>query len=323
MPLALTIFIMLLVSFALALDEEGAPPLFAEDLRQSLVAVESSSSQVRAMVEGMAAVDRETLETTVEDSLQAIDDVGEAMGAAPLNDPTLTGPMAILGEVLASWQLGIKGLHTSVLEAADDPLAVGVEIEITDSLIDLRAGDRLYQSFVMSMDAADTPAPVVPFPEIEFVSDTFPFSTGPSQIVSIAKAEGNQLALQAEVAIGGVATVPDIVVNTSDQNVVPTTQTLTINVVVLNSGNTESEPIDVMIDLTGSDGSVLSQIGTAPAIDAGAQTTVEFPEVAVTPGGLYALVVRLPIVEGEEESEDNLRELTFTINEETTSTTSG
>ena len=321
MPVVLTILVGLVVAFALALDDDQAPPLFAEDLRESLVDVGHSAAQFAALVEGINGTDRVTLDTTVEDSLAALAAARAAMAEAPTGDPELTGPLAILDQVISSWESGVSSFRDLVFEAADDPLAVGLEIEITDSLIDLRAGDRLYQSFVTSMDAADTSAPVVPFPAITFVSDTFPFSTGPAQIVSVARADGNALALRAELAIGRVATVPDMVVNTSDHAVVTVTDNLTVQVIILNSGNTTSEGVDVTIDLYGNDGSTFTGVEEAPALDAGSETTVSFEGLPVTPGVTYQLTVRLPLVDVDEASDDNLREITFLVNEATASTT--
>lgn len=325
MPVALTVLVGLIVAFALALDEDQAPPLFAEDLRGSLVDVGRSAAQFGALVEGINGADRVTLDTTVDDSLEALSAARMAMGEAPVGDPELAGPLAILDQVIASWETGVSSFRDLVFEAADDPLAVGLEIEITDALIDLRAGDRLYQSFVASMDQAETSAPVVPFPEIAFVSDTYPFSSGPAQIVGFARADGSELALRADLAIGRVATVPDMVVNTSDQAVVTVTDTLKVQVVVLNSGNTDSEPVDVMIDLVGNDGSTYNGVESTPGLGPGRETTVEFDGLTVTPGVTYQLTVRLPLIDGDDASEDNLQDVTFVVNEatESTTTTSG
>jgi hypothetical protein len=264
-----------------------------------------------------------TLDTKSDDVLESIAAIREVIAAAPENDPELTGPLAILEEALFSWDSGVATFRDLVLEAADDPLAVGVEIEITDALIDLRAGDRLFASFVRSIGDADTPEPVVPYPAIAFVSESYPFSNGPIQIVNVARADGNQLQLRAELAIEQVATVPEMFVNTSDQRVVTQTEALVVRVVILNGGNTTSEPVNLNLSLVGIDDSTVEQVQEVGALDAGSQTTVEFTDLPVRAGINYRLVVNLPLLGGEEVSEDNQIQWDFFVNEETTTTTAG
>ena len=320
-PVVLTILIGLVVAFGLAVDRDATPPLFAENLRTALETAAAEATQFGAMVDGIGGVDRVSFDATVEETLSSLAEVRAVMSTAPSGDPALTAPLALLDVVVRSWETGLSSFRDLVFIAADDPLAVGVEIDITDALIDLRAGDRLYQSFVTAIDAADTPAAVAPFPVVAFVSETYPFSTGPAHIVSVARAEGNLLALRAEVAIEQVATEPPTVVNTSDDRVVTVTDSLAVRVVVLNRGNTESDPSQLSLSLAGNDETSISLTGEVPAIQAAGQTTVLFEALDVSPGITYLLTVQLPLAEGEEESEDNLVQWAFLVNEETGSTT--
>jgi hypothetical protein len=313
----------LVVALGLAIGEDETPPLFAEDLREATQRVALQATAFNEMVIGIAGTDRVTLDTKSDDVLESIAAIREVIAAAPENDPELTGPLAILEEALFSWDSGVATFRDLVLEAADDPLAVGVEIEITDALIDLRAGDRLFASFVRSIGEADTPEPVVPYPAIAFVSESYPFSNGPIQIVNVARADGNQLQLRAELAIEQVATVPEMFVNTSDQRVVTQTEALVVRVVILNGGNTTSEPVNLNLSLVGIDDSTVEQVQEVGALDAGSQTTVEFTDLPVRAGINYRLVVNLPLLGGEEVSEDNQIQWDFFVNEETTTTTAG
>jgi hypothetical protein len=323
-PAILTIFIVVIVALALAVDNNDAPPLFAEDLRESLVEVGRAATVFNDTVVGISAVDRVTLVAAVDGVVEALDATEETMATAPPNDPELTAPVAILQEVISSWRRGSTDFRDAVLLAADDPLAIGVDIAVTDSLIDVRAGDRIYELFVESMDRAETPAPVVAFPEIEFVSDTYPFSVGPPQIVELARSPGNNLALQADLAIEGVATAPDMVLNTNDEPVITVTDLVTVQVIVLNRGNTVSEPVLPTMDMVGTDGSTLQEVSEVAALDAGEQTTVAFSDISVVAGQRYEVRVGLPVADSESENDDNTRTVTFTINEETgTTTTAG
>jgi len=122
-------------------------------------------------------------------------------------------------------------------------------------------------------------------------------------------------------AISAVRTLPEMTVNTSDQRVVTATGTLTVQVVVVNGGNTSSDPIGLTMSLIGTDDSAVEQTGEVVALAAGGQTTVEFADLSVTPGLGYRLDVALPLVEGEEATDDNRVQLDFFVNEETVTTT--
>ncbi len=321
MPVVLTILIGLIVAFGLVIDDEEAPPLFAEDLREATEDVALKATAFNQMMLTINSVDRIQLDATVDDVLASLAAARVVMEEAPDNDPELTGPLAILREALTSWESGVSVFRELVFEAADNPVASAIEIELTDALIDLRAGDRLFSSFVRSIDAAETPAPVLPYPVVAFVADSYPFSTGPAQIVAVAQAPGNELALRAELAIEQVVTNPEMSVNTSDQRVVTATSALTVQVVILNAGNTASEPVEVTLSMIGIDDSSLEQTAEVAAIAAAGQTTVEFVDLAVSPGVAYQMVISLPLVAAEEASEDNQVLWDFLVNEETTSTT--
>lgn len=319
-PVVLTIIIGLVVAFSMAIDAEEAPPLFAEDLREATENVALRGAAFNEMLLGINGVDRVELDTTIDEVLVSIEAARDVVDASPAGDPELAGPLAILTEALTAWETGVSVFRELVFEAADDPLAIGLEIEITDALIDLRAGDRLFASFVRSIDAADTPDPVVPYPTVSFVSDSYAFSTGPVQIVTVARAPGNELALRAELAIERVATLPEMVVNTSGQRVVTQTDALTVQVVILNRGNTVSDPVELRLSLVGGDDSSVEETVEVAELPATDQTTVEFADLVVSPGVNYRLIVSLPLMEGEEATEDNLAQWDFFVNEETTTT---
>ena len=321
MPVVLTILIGSIVAFGLVIDDDEAPPLFAEELREATQDVGLKATAFNQMMLGINSVDRIELDTTVDNVLSSLDAARAVMAEAPENDPELTGPLAILREAMTSWEAGVSVFRELVFEAADDPMASALEIELTDALIDLRAGDRLFSSFVRSMDAADTPAPVLPYPAVAFVSDSYPFSTGPAQIVAVAQAPGNDLALRAELAIRQVVTNPEMSVNTSDQRVVTATSALAVQVVILNAGNTASEPVEVTLSMVGIDDSRIEETVEVAALDAAGQTTVEFVDLVVSPGLTYQLLISLPLVAGEEASDDNRVQWDFLVNEETSSTT--
>ena len=323
LPGLLTVVIGVVVAFALSADPGTADPLFTESLRERTVELGGKAAGFQAMLDEMAGVDRVRLETAVDGVTTVIAATREQIESAPDEDPQLAGPLAILGEALNAWEAGVTGFEEVVLTAADDELipVVDLELGLTDALVDLRAGDRVFGAFVESLGRLEgVPQAVAAFPDVDFVPADYPLAARSAAIISSARSPQNSLALRAQLAIDQVATVPEMVVNTNDERVVTTTEELTVRVVVVNRGNTESSPIELSMIMVGADDTEVP--GTMPVepLAAGSPTTVEFVDLPVTPGNQYTLTVQLPLSPGEEESEDNLRSFTFRVNDLTETT---
>jgi hypothetical protein len=291
--------------------------LFFEELRSGTAAVAAQASLVGDMLGDVNSVDRIGLDTLAAGVGESIAELRAIAGQAPEEEPSLVGPMVILDEAMLAWEAGTTSLHDLMLQAADGEAAAFVEDEIAAALVDLRSGDRLYAAFVRVVADSDLPPPVAPFPQVSFIPDGYPITVGPGVIVDAATSPDSPLELRAQIAIDQVATVPELIVSTNNEQVVTVTESLTVRVVVRNDGNTGSEPIEVLLTLTAEDGTTVDQTRSVESVDAAAQTTVEFPDLVVVPGWLYELRIRLPIAEAEEESHDNLRTITFRVNEET------
>lgn len=326
MPVVLTIAIGLLVALGVTADPGTADPLFTESLRERTVELGREATEFRTMLDQMGTVDRMQLETAVDEVLAVIGAARSTLDSAPDENPELAGPLAILGEALNAWEAGVTGFEEVVLTAADDTMVPEVDLELglTDALVDLRAGDRVFGSFVEALgDLEDVPQAVAAFPDVDFVPADYPLAARSAAIIATARSPENALALRAELAINQVATVPEMVVNTNNERVVTQTEALTVRVVVVNRGNTTSQEVVLSMILVGTDGTETPGQQSVAPLAAEAPTTVEFTDLPVSPGGQYTLTVQLPLSEGEEESEDNLRSFTFRVNEvtETTSTT--
>jgi hypothetical protein len=322
-PALLTVVIGLVVAFALSADPGTADPLFAESLREQTMELRGEATGFQVMLDEMAGVDRVQLETSVDEVTAVIEATREQIDTVPAEDPELAGPIAILGEALNAWEAGVTGFQEVVLTAADDALVpvVDLELGLTDALVDLRAGDRVFGAFVESVGRLeDVPQAVAAFPDVDFVPADYPLAARSAAIIASARSPQNSLALRAELAIDQVATVPEMVVNTNDERVVTTTEALTVRVVVVNRGNTESSPIELSMIMVGADGTEVPGTMPVAALPADSPTTVEFVDLPVTPGNQYTLTVPLPLSAGEEESEDNLRSFTFRVNDVTETT---
>jgi hypothetical protein len=322
MPVVVTILIGVVVAFGLAIGADDKPPLFAEDLRVATVGIAQKAEVLGTVITRIDTARREELDTATDELLTAIQATRDQIALAPADDPQLAGPLAVLTQALDFWEQGATSFRTSVFRAADEQTAVSLEIDVTDALIDMRSGDRVFVRFTQAIGAAKVSQPVTAFPTISLVPDNLVLATAAVQIVGAAQTPGNLLELKAELALDQVATVPEMKLNADNELVVTMTDALTVQIVVVNQGNTDSQPIEVELTLLGGDGSAYDQTAPVPVLAAGTSTTIDFTGVAVTPGQSYQMSVTLPLADGEQVSEDNARDMTFRVNEATPTTTS-
>ena len=314
------ILIALLVAWASGSTDAPAP-LFVEDLRSSLVELSRRAGPYEDVVLTLAESDRVLIEDVTDDALEGLAELDALIENAP-DDPAMEGTLTLLDEAVALWAAGSDGLRNQLLRAADEPEAVGVDVVLTEALVDLFAGDRLYDTFLARHAVSEADQPIAEFPRFGFFPDGFPIGGSATQLVDMARADGSPIQLQPDVEIDQVATEPEMVLNTDGQLVVVYTDVVTVNVVVVNSGNGPSDPVDVAVELIGPGDQVLQQTATVQALEPSENTTVTFPDLPVMPGP-HQLSLTLPLAAGEEQSDDNLRSFVFMVNEQTTPTTAG
>ncbi len=300
--------------------DEPASPIYAEDLRESLVELARRAGPYEDSVVDIGETGRVRLIELSDDVLEGVSEVRAMIADAP-SDPEMAGSLAILEEAAGAWETGVGAFRTQLLRAADEPDAVGVEVTLTNSLIDLLAGDRLYVRFVDGYGRAGAEPPVAGFPDVSLLSDGYPIGGAATQLVELARSADSPFRLRPNVSIDQVVTDPELVLNTDEQLVAVYTETLSVNVVVVNDGNGASDPVDLSLELVGPLENPLRLSATVDALSPGSKTTVSFEELAVIPGGTYQLRLTLPLAENEEQSEDNLQAFTFRVNEQTSSDT--
>jgi hypothetical protein len=321
LPLA-AIFV---VIAAIGLSQAATPssPLIAEDVRSRAMQVSRRADVFRDMLVRMGSVNRVELTTVTEEALSRI--AGARTFLAELEDAPgeIAGVVALFDLALVSWAEGTQGLTEHLLAAADGDPSLGLGDLILDDLLELRAGDRLYLQAVAALAAADVTQPVSPMPDIRFLPEGYPIVPGARTLLAQAQVEGSLLALNASLTLEQVTTVPDWVLDTEGSLVLDASEELVVRVIVTNSGNAGSDPMTLVIEVVGGDGSAQAASAPVPVLAAGAKTTVTFDPLAVTPGRSYSLVVRL---EGELGLVADSRTLLFRVNEGTvvnTSTTEG
>lgn len=285
------------------------------------MAVSRRADVFRDMLSRMGSVDRVELQTITDEASTRIAEVRAFL--AELEDPPaeIAGVLVLFDLALESWEAGSSGLTEHLLAAADGDAGLGLADLVTDDLLELRAGDRLYRQAVAELASADVTQPVSPMPDVRFLPDGYPVGPAAQTLLAQARVAGSPLSLDAALAVEQVTTVPEWVLDTEGTLVVDAAESLVVRVVVTNGGNALSEPTVLVVEVIGGDGSAQEASLDVPSLDPGAKTTVTFDPLSVTPGRSYSLVVRLALAPGESETADNSRTLLFRVNEGTVTTT--
>jgi hypothetical protein len=315
----------LVVVAAIGLSQAATPssPLIAEDVRSRAMEVSRRADLFRDMLVRMGTVDRVELTSVTGEALTRISGVRTFLAELEDAPGEIAGVVALFDLALSSWAEGTQGLAEHLLAAADGDPSLGLGDLIVDDLLEIRAGDRLYQRAVTALAAADVTQPVSPMPEVRFLPDGYPIVPGARTLLAQARVEGSPLALNASLILEQVTTVPEWVLGTEGSLVLDASEELVVRVIVTNSGNAASDPVTLVIEVVGGDGSAQTTSLPVVVLAAGAKTTVTFDPLAVTPGRSYSLVVRL---EPESGLVADSRTLLFRVNEGTvvnTSTTEG
>jgi hypothetical protein len=313
-PVLLTAFVAGVVAIITLGSRSPAETLYAEDLRDTAVEAARASMVFRDLLERATTVDRAELTSVVDE----VEDLLEAVnGSQP---PPEVGPEAralrsLLTSASAAWLEGVVGFETALLRAADDPAAVAMQDSMTASLATLGSGDRIYAAFLEAATAPALPQPVSGYPEVRFLPQGFPLAATVDALVAYARAPLSPLRLRADVGIEQVTTDPAWVENQQGTLVVEATDLIDVVVVVSNLGNAEAATGEILFDLTSLGEPLESRVSEVPPLAPGAKTTIVFEGVAVVPGTPYAMVVRLGVLPPEQQTDDNLYQNEFLVNE--------
>jgi hypothetical protein len=318
-PIVLTVVVGFGLLLALTTGGNDSP-LYSEELRKSTVELSLKADTYRNLVLAMGTTDRALLDETTTAILTTIGETEQLLSKAP-DDPAYAAPVEVMRLALDQWRTGLEALRTEILAVADDTAEPLPSVRLLNSLIDMRGGDRLFRSFVASMEEADVTQPVSPFPVVEFVPVQIDMGSLGDALLLAASNPGSPLKLRAELALTQVITEPELIVNTDGGFVVTDTEALVVKAVVSNGGNTVTEPIELRLTLLQAGEVVAERAVKVDPVEPGAQTTVAFDVLDVVPGSDYSLIVSLPISAGEEITEDNQRAFDFRVNEPVSTST--
>lgn len=228
------------------------------------------------------------------------------------------GTDAALTLALTSWEAGLSGFEGALLAVVDNPGSVVAIGDLADVLVELEVGDRAYIRFAEAADAlrGEADVEIGEYPDVEYLTVSLSSLTYADRLAGIADRSPG-LALARDLAIATVRSEPEETGGVTDGvPVLPNTDTLLVQVVVVNQGNRDEQDVTVSLLLQDSEATVLEERSEdLVLLEAGGSVTVEFADLPVAAGEKLLATIAVTPVEGEVDTDNNRREFPFFVNE--------
>ncbi len=307
----LTIIVLLALILARINSQASAAVTYLDGIRQSAEELVTAASTFSALPDDLATLDRAEFETSTDSVTTALDTASASVLEAPQRS-SLIGAASLFRLAVSTWTGGVRTFQEGMLRSAD--LEGAGEEQIYAGIQQVAAGDELYRGVLAELARADVPDPITPLPELQFHSADFSPVALARLFAAAAGADNSLLALRADLAVGQVSSQPGWVTDPDGDLVVEPVESIRIDVVVANLGNTSAPLQNLFLDLSTDEGED-SRTLAVPALAPGAQTTVSFFELAVTPGLTYRLSVALQLTEPDGNADNDGIALSFFVNE--------
>jgi hypothetical protein len=284
---------------------------YLDGIRQSAEELVTAASTFSTLPDGLAGLDRVEFETATDSVAAALDTASASVLEAPQRS-SLIGAASLFRLAVSTWTGGVRTFQEGMLRSAD--LQGAGEEQIYAGIQQVAAGDQLYRGVVTELARADVPDPITPLPELRFHSPDYSPVALARLFAAAAAADNSLLALRADLAVGQVTSQPAWVTDPDGDLVVEPVESIRIDVVVANLGNTSAPVQNLFLDLSTDEGED-SRTLAVPALAPGGQTTVSFFELAVTSGQTYQLSVALQLTEPDGNADNDGIALSFFVNE--------
>ncbi len=291
---------------------------YLEEARSSaLDHSERSIDFTNQVISGLQNLDRDRLATLMTQMVETATAVTARLDSIEV-PPAAAGSAAALTLATSSWETGLTEFEGALLDAVDDPENGVVVGRLAEVLVDLEVGDRAYARFVAEADRLRSEADVEigQFPDVGYVSVALSSLTYAERLAGVAsRSEG--LVLSRDLAIATVRLDPEETGGVTDgAPIIPNTDTLLIQVVVVNQGNRDEQGLTVSLLMQDQAGVTLEDRSEELAeLKAGGSVTIEFDQLAVTAGEKLTAVISVTLVSGESDTDNNRREVPFFVNE--------
>lgn len=315
-PILVTLAVAVVAVAGASGDDTRANISYLEDMHGSAAEVSRAGTALNDLVGDLSRIDRTEFES-------AVGLVDEALGAAQEvtpgedPDPALVGATTLYRLAIEQWTEGIDGFSRSLLRAADDSSDREAVDDLANALVQVRAGDRIYQALVEELAREDVPSPVAPMPDVELLPMDDPVTVLAPAWVAAVRSETSGVALRPSVRIEQISSDPEFIMSADGDPVVPAPEdeTVDITVVVANTGNTVSDPAAVELELGSVGSEETTQASEAvPVIEAASTTSVVFTDVPVVLGSTYEMTVTLRPGGIDLFGDDNQRSMRFVVN---------
>jgi uncharacterized tellurite resistance protein B-like protein len=269
------------------------------------------------VISGLQSLDRDRLATLMTQMVETAASVTGRLDSIEV-PPVAAPSAAALTLATSSWEAALTEFEGALLDAVDDPENAVVVGRLADVLVDLEVGDRAYARFVAEADRLRSEADVEigEFPDVGYLSVALSSLTYAERLAGVAsRSEG--LVLSRDLAIATVRLDPDETGGQTDgAPIIPNTDTLLIQVVVVNQGNRDEQDLRISMILQDQAGITLEDRSEELAeLEAGGSVTVEFDQLAVTAGEKLTATISVTVVSGESDIDNNRREVPFFVNE--------
>jgi hypothetical protein len=299
-------------------SETRALVAYLEEARS--VAMEHADQSVdfkERLISGLQSLDRDRLTTLITQMIET--STAGSSRLEGLEVPSAGAPAAAAFSLaIASWESGLTGFEEALLGVVDDPDNVVAVGALADVLVEFEIGDRAYARFMEAATAVRSEADVEigDFPEVGYLSVALSSLTYAERLAGVATRSPG-LALSRDLAIAAVRFDPEETGGVTDgAPILPNTDTLLIQVVVVNQGNRDEGEISVSMVLQDGTGAVLADFSDdLPELTAGESRTVEFSGVPVTSGEKLLAIISVSFVDGEEDTDNNRIEKPLFVNE--------
>lgn len=312
LPVLIIAAVVVAVVVSAAGEETRAELQYLEEIRNQAEALSRGGPSLADVMSRIDEIDREEF-ITVFDSVNADLDVAQEFVTNEPPTQSLIPVWALYRQAVQAWDEGVNGLSAAILQAADDPEDV-TSINLTgDSLAELRAGDALYQDLQAEFEREEIPEPVSPPVDVRLSPTDSGLLSQSVSYVAATRRSTSELALRPGLKVSQVVADPDWDINVENQAVVPATDTIAFSTVITNTGNVESAPESVTMEVTGGAEPVVAT-AEVPILRPNAQTTIEFDPVEVIEDTLYEVRMKLELSNPDSDMTDNEITVQFTVN---------
>jgi hypothetical protein len=312
-PAIISVVVVAALVLARINEQASAAVVYLDGIRSSAENLVTAASAFSALADQIGTLGRAEFETAIDSVIKALDTAGGVVAESPERG-TLVGAASLFRLTVSTWESGVRTFSQGMLRSADEG-GTGEE-QIYAGLQQVAAADQLYQGVVVELARPDVPDPITPIPQLAFHPEAISPVALARLFAAAASASNSFLALRADLAVGQVTAQPEWVTDPSGDLVMVASEVVTIDVVVANRGNSSAPPQTLFLDLVGPD-SEQTRTAEVPELAAGAQTTVSFPGLPVTPGLTYQLGVALQITVADGDASNDGIALRFFVNEPT------